>query len=297
MSGAPIRLGVKLPSFGPEVAEHGVVAMARRLEVAGFDALWTSDHVVMSRSSGRSRYPYSDDGKPGWDPDCPWYDAIVVMAQAAAVTDRVEIGCAVLVLPQRHPIILAKQLASLDALAGGRVVLGAGAGWYREEFEALGSDFSTRGRRLDEWLMLLRHCWSSSDDPLEGRHYSLPVGIIHEPRPVGALPVLVGGVSDAALRRAGQLGDGWLGLQRATSLDADEVTRCIRRIAEVARAAGRDPDGLRFALRIMGAGGHADHVAAALPGLRGAGIHDIVIDVGWADGGDAEAVHELLRAA
>ncbi len=289
----PLRIGAKLPSSGAEPARHGIAAMARRLEAAGFDSMWASDHVVMTEDTSRSFYPFGDDGSPGWDVTMPWYDALIVLAQAAAVTERIELGTAVLVLPQRHPVVLAKQVASLDALAGGRVALGVGAGWFREEFEALGVDFETRGRRFSEWLDLLRRCWQGRPEVFDGQHYQLPPGVVFEPTPARDVPLLIGGVSKVALRRAATQGDGWLGLQRADRLDPAEVARAVERMRAEAVAVDRDPATLRVVLRIIGSAGRSEVVAATLADLRAAGVDEIVVDTDW--GGDADEQHVIDR--
>lgn len=292
-----LRIGAKLPSSGGDPARLGVPAMARRLEAAGFDSVWVSDHVLMTEDTSRSYYPFGDDGSPGWDVGTPWYDALVVLAQAAAVTERVELGTAVLVLPQRHPVVLAKQVATLDALSGGRVALGVGAGWFREEFEALGVDFDTRGRRFSEWLTLLRRCWEGRPEAFDGEHYQLPAGVIHEPTPVGAVPLLIGGVSAVALRRSATQGDGWLGLQRTDRLDPDAVGAAVGRMQEEARKVDRDPAELRVTLRTIGSAGNTETIARALPGLVAAGVHEVVVDTDWAGDGDEVRVLEVLRDA
>lgn len=293
----PMLIGAKLPSSGPSPEEHGVPTMARRLEAAGYASVWSSDHVVMTADTSRSTYPFSDDGRPGWDVATPWYDVLVVLAQAAAVTERVELGSAVLVLPQRDPLVLAKQVASLDRLAGGRVALGVGAGWYREEFEALQVDFDTRGARFAEWLELLRRCWDGRPDAFDGEHYQLPAGVICEPTPAGRVPLLIGGISNVALRRAATQGDGWLGLQRADRLDPAEVAGSVRRLHAAARTADRDPSELRVVLRIIGSQGHSDDVAAAIPALADAGVDEVVVDTDWSSDDDEVAVFERLQTA
>jgi probable F420-dependent oxidoreductase len=294
---ARLRIGAKLPSSGAEPARLGVPSMARRLEAAGFDSVWVSDHVVMTEDTSRSFYPFGDDGSPGWDVTMPWYDALIVLAQAAAVTDRVELGTAVLVLPQRHPVVLAKQVASLDALAGGRVALGVGAGWFREEFEALGVDFDSRGRRFSEWLDLLRRCWQGRPDGVDGQHYRLPDGVILEPTPARRVPLLIGGVSAIALRRAATQGDGWLGLQRTDRLDPEDVATAVQRLRAEAQRIGRDPAELRVVLRIIGSAGSSDVVAAAVPALVAAGVHELVVDTDWAAEQDELQVIDRLRDA
>jgi probable F420-dependent oxidoreductase len=274
-----LRLGVRLPLADALDGGEPLAHLAGRLEAIGFDSLWCSDHVVMTRDASRSRYPFSDDGSISWPADAPMPDALVAMGQAAAGTRRVEIGCAVLVLPQRHPVVLAKQVATLDALSGGRVALGVGVGWYREEFEALGWDFDTRGARFDEWVELLRRCWTGEPAAFAGAHYDLPAGTVCRPVPARPVPLLVGGVSAVALRRAATQGDGWLGLQRAGRLDVDAVAHHVDGLRQHRAEAGRSPDEGRVVLRIIESADRTDDVAAALPALAAAGVDEVVVDV------------------
>jgi probable F420-dependent oxidoreductase len=276
-----MRVGAKLPSSGRLPAERGVAAMARALEDAGFTSLWVSDHVVMP-ATVTSRYPYADDGKAAWSTDEPWYDAVVTLAMAAAVTERVELGTAVLVLPQRHPVVLAKQIASLDRLAGGRVVLGVGAGWLAEEFAALDIPFESRGGRTDEWIALLRACWTGRPAAVAGVHYRLPDGVVCEPTPARPVPILIGGTTAPALRRARERGDGWLAIENAAGLDVDRIA---------AAAATLDP-AARKVLRIVGSAGREGEVSGALPALDRAGITDVIVDVDW-DGDVTEQARRL----
>jgi probable F420-dependent oxidoreductase len=273
-----MRVGAKLPNSGALPNDLGIARMAGELEASGFASVWVSDHVVMPASVS-SRYPYADDGVATWATDEPWYDAIVALSMAAAVTDAVELGTAVLVLPQRQPIALAKQVASLDRLAGGRVVLGVGAGWLAEEFAALATPFDSRGRRMDEWIDLLRACWTGRPDAFDGNHYQLPADIVCEPTPARPVPILVGGNTSSALRRARRLGDGWLGIQQAEALDVGAVERAVAEL---------DGDA-RIVLRIVGSAQHGDRVAALLPQLGTAGVTDVIVDVDWSADVSAQA--------
>jgi probable F420-dependent oxidoreductase len=204
---------------------------------------------------------------------------------AAAVTERAELGTAVLVLPQRQPVILAKQVASLDRLAGGRVVLGVGAGWLAEEFAALATPFDSRGSRTDDWIDLLRSCWTGRPEQFESDHYHLPGDIVCEPTPAREIPILVGGTTKAALRRARQRGDGWLGIQPAETIDVEAIA-----------AAGRQLEGVsRRVLRIVGSAKLGSTVAAAIPRLAAAGITEVVVDVDWT--GDVAAQADQFHAA
>ena len=280
-----MRLGAKLPSSGPVAGRAGRARRwPRRLEQAGFASLWVSDHIVMP-TTVVSRYPYSGDGAMTWITDDPWYDALIVLAQAAAVTESVELGTAVLVLPQRNPVLLAKQVASLDRLAGGRVVLGVGAGWLAEEFDALMTPFDSRGSRMDEWIALLRACWTGTPPAFEGTHYRLPGGVVCQPTPARPVPVLVGGTTPAALRRARERGDGWVGIQSADALDVAAVGDAVRQL---------DDDGRRV-LRVVGSAGRVTEMAAVMPDLAAAGVTDVVVDVDWS--GDVDDQASRLLAA
>ncbi len=248
-----MRVGAKLPNSGALPAQRGIAQMAEELESSGFSSVWVSDHVVMP-AVVRSRYPYAADGAATWATDDPWYDSIVALAMAAAVTDTVELGTAVLVLPQRNPVVLAKQLASLDRLAGGRVVLGVGAGWLAEEFAALATPFESRGSRTDEWIDLLRSCWTGRPEALDGAHYQLPADVVCEPTPARPIPILVGGMTPPALRRARRRGDGWLAIQPADALDVGAIEAAVAQLDGTARVV----------LRIVGSAGLGEQIASAL---------------------------------
>jgi probable F420-dependent oxidoreductase len=158
------------------------------------------------------------------------------------VTSRVTLGTEVLVLPQRQPTLVAKQVSTLDTLSGGRVRVGVGVGWQASEYEALGEDFHTRGARMDEAIRLLRACWSEPRIDFEGKHYRVTAMAMEPKPPQGRrLPIWVGGNSEAALRRVGHLGDGWLASRVTGAGDARRAIDTIRRHAE---AAGRDPDAI-----------------------------------------------------
>ncbi|MDA8309616.1 MAG: TIGR03619 family F420-dependent LLM class oxidoreductase [Actinomycetota bacterium] len=291
-----MRIGAKVPNSGSLPAERGIAAMAAELERAGFESLWVSDHVVMTERVD-SRYPFAADGKVTWAPDTPYFDAMIALASIATATERAVIGTAVLVLPQRHPVVLAKQAASVDVMSGGRLALGLGAGWLAEEFEALNVPFASRAGRFVEWVELLRACWTGAPDAYEGAHYSLPAGVLSVPIPAHPVQLLVGGHSEAARRRAGAIGDGWLAHQSATALDVDELRTGIAVSREAALEAGRDPDALWTTLRIIDSATRADVVADALPPLAEAGVDEVVVDIDWATSGDAVDAFGALDAA
>ena len=157
-----LRIGAKLPNSGPLPVERGLPELARALEGAGFDSVWVSDHVVLP-STIESRYPFAADGRATWPTDTPYFDALIALALAAAVTEHVGLGIAVLVLPLRHPVVAAKQLATIDVASRGRLRLGVGAGWLREETEAMGANFRLRWKLLRETTEAMRVCWTQPE--------------------------------------------------------------------------------------------------------------------------------------
>src|SRR5581483_396887 len=151
-----MKFGVKLPNFSPLSGRDAFIGMAKAAERLGYDSMWTSDHAVVPAES-ESSYPYGRSRRMTGDPTIDCSDALISLAVAAGCTERVMLGTSVLVLPYRNPLLTAKMLSSLDMLSGGRVILGAGAGWLREEFDALDApEFDRRGRVTDEWIRIFR---------------------------------------------------------------------------------------------------------------------------------------------
>jgi probable F420-dependent oxidoreductase len=227
-----MKLAIEFPSVAYREGADAVARLARAVEQIGYDHIDMFDHVVMG---------YPIDGRPPgpYNPAMPILEALMTLSHIAAVTTRVTLGTEVLVLPQRHPTLVAKQVSTLDTLSGGRVRLGVGVGWQESEYEALGEDFHTRGARMDEAIRLLRAYWGDPRVDFEGKHYRV-TAIAMEPKPPQGrqLPIWVGGNSDAAFRRVGRLGDGWLASRVADATDAQRAIDTIHRHAE---AAGRDP--------------------------------------------------------
>ena len=232
MTPTPMKLTVEFPSVAYREGPAAVLRLARAIEDLGYDHIDIFDHVVMGHPlAGRPAGPYN--------PAMPILEPLVTLAALAAVTSRVTLGTEVLVLPQREPTLVAKQLSTLDTLSGGRVRLGVGVGWQESEYEALGADFHTRGSRMDEAIALLRAYWSEAHVNFAGKHYRA-TEMAMEPKPPqgGRLPIWIGGASDAAFRRVGRLGDGWLASRVTDAADGRRAIETIRRHAE---AAGRDP--------------------------------------------------------
>jgi len=209
-----MKFGVSIGNFG-QYGKHGAardqVRVAQAAERLGFDSVWVHDHIVMPMRI-RARYPYNESGRAGfaWRQDI--FDPLAMMAAVAAVTQRVEIGTSVLIVPYRSPVLLARMVATIDQIARGRVRLGVGVGWMREEFEALGIGdwYPVRGRVTDEWLAICKLLWTAEKPADFAGRFAAFSGIATFPKPVnGTIPLWVGGWGDVAARRVARLGDGY----------------------------------------------------------------------------------------
>ena len=218
----------------PDMA--GAIRMVQLAELAGFDSVVTVDHVVFPHHY-TSVYPYAPTGRLPGGPDGALPDPLIWMAAMAAVTKRLRFMTGVIILPLRNPLVLAKQVATLDHMSGGRIELGIGVGWLKEEFEALGVPFEKRGKRTDEYVAAMRALWSQGAASFAGEfvHFS---EVTCSPRPVARkVPIVIGGHSEAAARRAGRLGDGFFP-SVGTQVDTLPLFELARRTAA---EAGRDP--------------------------------------------------------
>ena len=293
-----LRLGAKVPNTGP-VFRLGVARMAAMVESAGFDSIWTSDHVVFPRDV-RSRYPFAADGRITWPVDVDYLEPVVALSAMTSVTAKAELGTSVLILPTRNPILFAKQAACVDTISDGRLVLGVGVGWLREEFEALGADFEARGAVLDEWISVARRCWTGTVEPFEGRFYRLAEAIYCRPTPARHVPVLIGGMSRHAQERAGRIADGWLAQYSLDDLSERGVADGLAVLREAGTRAGRPPaelDHFRIVVRVTGADRKLEVLATRLESLAGAGATELVVDVDWeTDAGPAKGF-DILRSA
>ena len=273
--------------------------MAAMLEAAGFDSIWTSDHVVFPREV-RSRYPFAADGRVTWPVDVDYLEPVVGLSAMTSTTSTAELGTSVLILPMRNPILFAKQAACIDAIAHGRLVLGMGVGWLREEFEALNADFDSRGEILDEWLAIARRCWTGQVEPFEGRHYRLSQPIYCRPTPARHVPVLIGGMSRFAQERAGRRADGWLAQYSLEGLSEEGIADGVATMTTAAEKAARPPsdfEGFRIVVRVTGADGKLGTLASRLDDLSAAGATELIVDVDWGDEDGPSRSFETLRSA
>ena len=211
-----MRFGIHLPHIGRKAGPEAIRRAAIQAEELGFADAWTSEHIIIPKGA-----PYP--------PSAIFYDPVLTLTWAAAFTNRIGLGTSVLVLPMRHPLPLAKELATLQNLSEGRLILGAGVGWMAAEFAALGAPFRERGRRMDEGIALMRAVWRDDPVTFPARHIPAVVENMRMlPQPVKPIPIWIGGSSEAALARAIRLAEGWHG----SRLAPEEAAPIVRRLRE-----------------------------------------------------------------
>ncbi len=214
---------------------EGAVALAEACDRHGIESVWTVEHVVVPKGYG-STYPYAPDGKMPGGEHAPIPDPLIWLTWVAAHSTNVRLATGILILPQRNPLVLAKEVATLDRLSGGRVTLGIGVGWLEEEFTALGVPFAGRGKRTDEYIDALRELWGAHEPSYSGEYVDFE-NAISSPKPQQSpVPIVVGGHSEAAARRAGRLGDGFVPGR------PERLAELVGVMRDAATAAGRDPD-------------------------------------------------------
>ncbi|HKY15540.1 MAG TPA: LLM class F420-dependent oxidoreductase [Microthrixaceae bacterium] len=236
-----MKFGLAFANIGPFAKPQRAVRFARAAEEAGFESLWTVEHVVVP-AGYESTYPYSPTGRmPG--PEDSWIpDPLIWLTYVAGSTSKIGLATGILILPQRNPVVLAKELATLDMMSGGRMLLGVGVGWLEEEFVALGVPFAGRGRRTDDYVTAMRALWTED----AASHHSEFLDFdncIMRPRPVqGSIPIHVGGHTEVAARRAGRIGDGFFPGRGSH----EELAHLFDVMRAEALAHGRDPDSIEL---------------------------------------------------
>lgn len=208
-----MKFGVFLPSHGPAKSVQAVKQVAQAAEQAGYDSLWAADHILV-----QSQYQ-----------DFCMIETFVTLGYVAAITQQISLGTTVLVLPQRDPILAAKQAAAVDQYSNGRLILGVGVGWMEDEYRYLRTDFRQRGRIMDEWMQVMRILWNEEQPAFHGEWINFEQ-CVFEPKPVqqNGPPLTIGGLSDAAIRRAATIGDGW----QPIHISPDEVAAGVRKLHE-----------------------------------------------------------------
>jgi len=282
-----MKFGINLPISTAAATPALVAAAARRAEELGFASLWVGDHIVMP-TEPEANYPYSDDGHMTWNVQTPWLDPILTLAWAAAATSTIRIGTAVMVLSMRPPAYAAKQIATLDQLSNGRVTLGVGVGWLKEEFEILGQDFVRRGGRMEEAVALLRACWTEEVVRFKGEFFDFPP-FACQPKPRQArLPVLIGGTSDLALKRVARLGDGWLPIGLSRDELAERIGYLDSRLAEK----GRSRADLHIVMQV-----DAHEVDADAAAWGAIGVTELLTEISWRAQSPGAALDEMEAVA
>jgi probable F420-dependent oxidoreductase len=282
-----MRIGVSLlNNWGIEDVQ-ALVGLAERAEALGFDSVWTHDHVfnvahVFERIGGR-----------------PYYEPLTLLSYVAARTRRVRLGTSVLVLPYHNPVRLAKTAATLDVLSGGRLILGVGVGAVESEMEAMGTPFKERGAFTDEAIAVMRTLWTEEDPRFMGK-YSRFAGMKFSPKPIQKpIPLVIGGVSRAAIRRAARLGDGWHPL----GLSPDALRQGLVALREELRACGRDPAQVpvSIAMSIMGStprrhglGTQPAEIRRNAKAYADAGVETLIVSANTSDPREAQAVMEMV---
>jgi probable F420-dependent oxidoreductase len=253
-----MKFGLCLPNFpfGVQPSRDAIVEIAREAERLGYDSVWTTDHILVPRDKPRFGH---------------LYESLSTLAYLGGATERIGLGTSILVLPYRNAITVAKQTATIDALTGGRMIIGVGVGYMEPEFEFMGVDFRSRGRRLDEQLRVLRALWTDEDPQIDGEFYNFS-DVLFEPRPAqpGGIPIWMGGNSDFALRRAARLGDAW----HADDLREEQLSASMEKLQTMSngRRVGvtlRRTVDLRPALAAARSGGSADVPRADEAALAG----------------------------
>jgi len=275
-----VKFGLVFANTGFAATPEGAASLGQIAEESGFDSLWTVEHVVVP-AGYESQYPYSPTGKMPGREDNPIPDPLIWLTWVAANTRTIKLATGILILPQRNPVVLSKEVSTLDVLSGGRVILGVGVGWLREEFDAIGVDFDERGAITDEYVGALRSLWQEDEPTFKGTWASFDRAKMYpKPLQAGGVPIHVGGHSKAAARRAGRLGDGFFPAKGSI----EELTELFEVARSSARDAGRDPAAIE-----MTCGGAMD--VDGVKRFEDAGADRLVIPT---FGRDAEQYKQML---
>lgn len=279
-----MRFGIAFANVGPFAEPEAAAGFAAAAEEAGFESIWTVEHVVVPKGY-ESTYPYDPSGKMPGGETAPIPDPLVWLAYVAAATSSIKLATGVLILPQRNPVVLAKELATLDHLSAGRLLLGIGVGWLEEEFDAIGVPFGERAARTDEHVAALRALWSEEAASFSGEFTSFTDCVVAPKPPAGTIPVHVGGHSKPAARRAGRLGDGFFPAKGNHA----ELAELFELARSTARDEGRDPDAIEMTTGGNGAVG--DGALDEVKALAELGTDRVILPsfLFWNDTADALA--------
>ena len=236
-----MKFGIIFANIGPAVQPDYAARLGQLAEENGIESVWTVEHVVVP-AGYESQYPYSPTGRMPGPEESPIPDPLIWLTYMAAVTTNLKLGTGVLILPQRNPVVLAKELATLDVLSKGRTILGIGVGWLEEEFNAIGIPFSERAARTDETVAALRELWTADEPTFNGQFTSFEKAKMYPKPPQGQIPIVVGGHTKAAARRAGRLGDGFF----PSSTTPESLAELLEVMHKSAADAGRNGDAIEI---------------------------------------------------
>jgi probable F420-dependent oxidoreductase len=265
-----MKIGFFAVGIGPGADPEIVALTARTAEQCGFHSLWAPEHVVLIDRYA-SQYPYSKDGKLPMPTTVDILDPFAALTFAAALTKTIRLGTGICLIPERNPVVTAKEVASLDKLSGGRFDLGVGVGWLAEEFTAVGVPWERRAERTREYLKAMKLLWTEDEPEFKGEFCSFPKVRMY-PKPVQKPypPIIFGGESTPALKRIAEVGDGWFGV----NVSVEDAQTKIGRIYQYAQAAGRDPGKLHFAVSPgLGLPVEMDMIQR----YRDAGVHQVIV--------------------
>jgi probable F420-dependent oxidoreductase len=268
-------IGCHLPNQGPLATREALATFARAADERGVASLWVSDHVIFPRTA-TGNYP---GGRFPHPPDRPYLEPVVTLTAAAMCTTRARLGASVFILGHRHPVVMAKMLTSIDALSQGRLIVGVGVGWWKEELEILGAPFHQRGRQADEALRVFKALWTQDNPAFEGEFFRFrDVGFAPKPVQNPHPPIWVGGDSPGAFRRVATFGEGW----HATSKTPAEFEEALVRLRQATDAARRPFESVELSLRfglgddLLGKGPQA--VVDVLAEYKRLGLRHVVLE-------------------
>ena len=262
-----MKFGLMYANAGPFAYPEGMTNLARTAEAAGIESLWTVEHVVIPVGY-KSTYPYDPSGKIPAPDSMPIPDPLLWLASAAAVTKTIRLATGILILPQRHPLYVAKEVATLDVLSGGRVILGIGVGWLQEEFDALGIPFEERAGRTAEAVRAIRSLWKPEPEAFKGKYYAWgPLESHPKPLQQPGVPIVVGGHTELSAKRAARYGDGYF----PGVAEADRLKALLQTMREECKRIGRRPEEIEISA------GRAQLDLDAVKRLRDAGVARIMV--------------------
>jgi probable F420-dependent oxidoreductase len=279
-----MKIGLFGINMDREDAPDTLLPLARKAEDMGFESVWTGEHVMIPLDHA-STYPFNRSGRIGVPPETAFIDPLIALSHIAAQTTKLRLGTGINLLPQSNPLLFAKQVASLDHLAKGRLLLGLGVGWLAEEFQAMGVPFAGRGRRFDDYLAAIKKVWSGEEVQHQSEYLdwsgfkSYPLPHPRPGRPSGP-PIIIGGHSAAALRRTVAIGDGWFGFPK----NHEELAALLSKLRQVAEAADRDPASIEITALWR------DYAAGmdSLEGYRDLGVDRLLVPLGLLSRGNLD---------